>query len=221
MKIIITILLIALPQLFLAQTNPKEVTVDSTEIDKKIITISAKTAAIFDVLIEESLLEAPEDKSQQKPKHITFLLEITSEASLNKNKILLEQALKLLSKKAQQQDKIAIVTFSRSNAIVLQPTAAKNKKEITRALNTITVNNQQVGLSGIDKAYQLAEDHYTINGENIVFLLRDDTIIETEDIVAVVQDDLVAQETMIKKQQKTTILVTALSLIPEIIRIIK
>lgn len=221
MKIIITILLVALPQLFLAQTNPKEVIADSTEIDKKITTISAKTAAIFDALIEESLLKATESKKQQKPKHITFLLEITSEASLNKNKILLEQALKLLSKKAQQQDKIAIVTFSRSNAIVLQPTAAKNKKVIIKALNNIAVNNQQVDLTGIDKAYQLAEDHYAENGENIVFLLRDDTIIETEDVIAVVQDDLVAQETMIKKQQKTTILVTALSLIPEIIRIIK
>ena len=219
MKTLITILLIVIPQLFLAQTHQKET--DSVEIDKKIITISAKVADVFDALIEESLLEDTDDKKKQATKNITFLLEVTSETSLNKNKILLEQALKLLSKRAQLTDKIAIVTFSKSNEIILEPTLAKKKKQIVNSLDNIIVNHQQVGLTGIDKAYELAEKHHSIKGDNIVFLLRDDSIIETEDVVAVVQDDLVAQETMIKKQQKTTILVTALSLIPEIIRIIK
>lgn len=187
------------------------------KVEKKITTISSKVQDVFDVIIDE-LIKTDEKKT---PKRITFLIEVASSESLVENKILLKQGIKILAKKLANDDQIALVTYGRSSKIVLNHTLLANKSILIESINNINAESIQVNLDGIDKAYQIAEDNYNDKGENIVVLLRDDTKFDIVDMTSTTLDSLTLQKAQIKKQKNATILVTALSLLPEIIRIIK
>ena len=108
----------------------------------------------------------------RKQRNIVLLVEVTSETSLKENRTLLKQGVKVLSKKLDANNNLAIVTYSRSNKVISSFQSVKNKAQLVDAVQSIGVQHSSVDLQGIDLAYKLAEDHYNVKGENIVVLLR-------------------------------------------------
>ncbi|NQY06315.1 MAG: VWA domain-containing protein [Flavobacteriaceae bacterium] len=199
-------------------SNPKtndSLTTQSV-VEKKIKTISSKAQDVFDVIIDELIAT---DKTQIK--NITFLVEVGSFQSASETKVLLKQGIRVLAKKLTPNDQVAIVTYGKSSKTLITHTPLSSKSAIIKAINRLSIESTQVSLKGIEQAYKLAEDNYNEKAENIVVLLRDDAEFEAEDIATVAVDNLDTRQAEVKKQKNATILITAISLIPEIIRIIK
>lgn len=219
MKRRIVALAVLLTQLLCAQNTTNSKLNDSLsstqEIDKKVMTVSSKVQDVFDVIIDELIADT------KKPKNIIFLVEVTSETSLKDSRTLLKQGVKVLSKKLDANCNLAIVTYSRSNQVICNFQSVKNKSQLVEAVQKIQVQHSSVDLQGIDLAYKLAEDSYNAKGDNIVVLLRDEAQLDLADASEQLTNTLTPEEIQIKKQNKATIIVTALSLIPDIIRIIK
>lgn len=97
------------------------------------------------------------------PLDLVFLID-TSGSMQDANKLpLLKQSFRLLLSKLSEQDKVSIVTYAGSSGVVLEPTAANDKKEIMAALDRLSAGGSTAGQAGLKLAYAQAEK---MSGDN-------------------------------------------------------
>ena len=128
-------------------------------LDKKLIHIGIKG---FDL------------NSIEKPaSNLVFLID-TSGSMDEPNKLpLVRNAMKLLLESLKPDDTVAIVTYAGRAGTVLEPTPAKDRSKILRALDNLQSGGRTAGAEGIRQAYQLAEDSFRENGVNRIILATD------------------------------------------------
>lgn len=111
--------------------------------------------------------------TEKVPANLVFLVDVSGSMG-DQNKLpLLKQSLKLLSKNLEAQDRISIVTYAGSVAIVLDGSAGNDTVAIESALDRLHSGGSTAGAAGIDLAYQTAQKHFLENGINRVLLATD------------------------------------------------
>jgi len=148
-------------------------------------------------------------------KNLTFLIQVSGVGLDIESKIILKQAFKLLSKRLTENDNISIVTYSGFNGVALKQTSPKNLKKILFAINDFKSNVKEFYKDGIELAYAYTKKNFKDDAINSVIIIRNPN--------ASISDTAYNNSavTIQPKKKNNAVLITAISLLPELIAIIK
>ncbi|MFC7356456.1 VWA domain-containing protein [Jejudonia soesokkakensis] len=182
-------------------------------------------------LITHAADQYPSEQSQQ-----LLLLINTNDSKFNSNeRFYIQQGIKLLLKRSLPSDKLAIGTYGTSNKIILPFTEVSNTLFIETAIHKLLSENiKSNDEDGIDKAYQLMLTSISPENHNKVIMLRSDTnnlssVAANQSSNSAVSKNENNENDSKEQQVKSTddkkiggaIILTALSLLPEILEVIK
>lgn len=106
-------------------------------------------------------------------RNLVFLLDVSGSMNHANKLPLLKRSLTMLTKQLNENDSVSIVVYAGASGVVLQPTAGNKKAEINAALDKLSAGGSTNGASGIQLAYQLAEQAFVEDGVNRVILATD------------------------------------------------
>jgi Ca-activated chloride channel family protein len=110
---------------------------------------------------------------ERQAQNLTFLID-TSGSMDEPNKLpLLKRSFGLLVDQLKDDDTVSIVVYAGSAGVVLEPTKAKERTKILKALDNLAAGGSTAGAEGIALAYQLAEENKLSDGNNRVILATD------------------------------------------------
>lgn len=105
--------------------------------------------------------------------NLVFLLDVSGSMSAPNKLPLLKESMKMLLRKLDERDRIAIVVYAGASGLVLKSTPANKKVEILRSLNNLQAGGSTNGGAGIELAYKTAMEGYVKGGINRVILATD------------------------------------------------
>lgn len=113
------------------------------------------------------------DMNERKPVHLTFLVDVSGSMRSSDKIGLLKQALTMLTNELDDGDTVAIATYAGNTSIVLQPTPIRQSDRIMDALESLNAGGSTAMSSGIDLAYQLADQTFVPGDVNRVIVCSD------------------------------------------------
>jgi len=113
------------------------------------------------------------ERDERPAANLVFLVDVSGSMSSPNKLGLLKNAMKMLSKQLDENDRVAIVVYAGASGIVLEPTVGNNFAAISNALNQLAAGGSTNGSAGIELAYQLAEQSLLEDGINRVILATD------------------------------------------------
>ncbi len=147
-----------------------------------------------------------------KTKHITFLIPVDNPDEITENSIILKQGFRLLVSRLSEDDTVSIVAYSSINGEVLKPTSPKELKKVLYALNNIDASVSEKHKDGVQLGYDLANQNFNNEGINSVVIVRDANA--GKKIASF-------KKKKEKRPRSNAILLTLISLAPEMIKILK
>ncbi|MBV1924931.1 MAG: hypothetical protein KUG49_00275 [Dokdonia sp.] len=205
----ITIMLLLSLQVVYAQENTQEVTT---------------TMLTMETLITHAADRFPADDAQQ-----IYVLVETEEGGISMDaRFYFEQGMRLLLKRLASTDVIAIGTYGYDNQTVLDFTEVSDTKTVLAGMNELyAIEMTDSESDGIDLAYQYAGENFEEDYENKVLILRNDSSAAHKKVAkssrSKKQKELSPEASQITPKTKLggAIALTALSILPEILDIIK
>jgi len=147
-----------------------------------------------------------------KTRHITFLIPVDNSDEVTENSIILKQGLRLLASRLSEDDTVSIVAYSSINGEVLKPTSPKELKKILYTLNNIEKSVSEKHKDGIQLGYNLANENFNKDGVNSVVIVRDTNA--GKNLAS-------TKKKKEKRPRNNAVLLTLISLAPEMIKILK
>lgn len=182
--------------------------------EKNIETKSVEIDNLISFVVQNYL--TPNKDSGLEMRNITFLIQVPETDLSIENQVILKQAFKLLSNRLAEDDFISIVTYSGFSGIALKQTEPSDLKKILYTLNNLKSSVKEFYNDGIELAYDYAKDNFDDDAINTVVMIRNPNMINSINT----SSNMIAAKT-IKKKNNGTVLITALSLLPELIAVIK
>ena len=108
-----------------------------------------------------------------KPTNLVFLIDVSGSMSSGDKLGLVKTSLSTLVDHLAPTDTVGIVVYAGSSGTVLEPTPAREKAKIKRAVEKLSAGGGTNGEAGIVGAYALAESAKIEGGNNRVILLTD------------------------------------------------
>lgn len=187
-------------------------------------------------LITHAADQYPSERPQQ-----LFLLVETNNSNFNSDEFFyIQQGVKLLLKRLLPTDKLAIGTYGTSNEVILPFTEVSNFLLIETAIKKfLSENIKSNDEDGIDTAYQFILNSMSLEDHNKVIILRNDKIKldsafakqSLSKTVSKNANNLIENNEVNSKNQQVkasdrkklggAIFLTALSILPEILEVIK
>lgn len=112
-------------------------------------------------------------RSERKPVHLTFLVDVSGSMSSPDKLGLAKRALKVLTKNLRRGDTVAIATYAGRVAQILEPTGVSKRRRILRALDSLESGGSTAMNSGLELAYKLALQDFQPDHVNRVIVLSD------------------------------------------------
>jgi hypothetical protein len=182
------------------------------------------------IKLKDLITHAADSYPNEEPQQIYLLIETGASGVSSDHRFFLEQGVQLLLKRLQPEDKVAIGTYGGSNMTIISYTEASNASHILNELQKIyTIKNQDANKDGIDMAYQFAKNYYVEASENKVIMMRNDQV-AGQAIVANATEEKENKHKKTRAERKEAgqpyklggaIAITALSILPEVLEIIK
>ena len=113
------------------------------------------------------------DRSELPPSNLTFLIDTSGSMTSYDKLPLLKEALGLLVDTLTEDDRVSIVTYAGSSAVILDGVSGADKQRILSAISNLDAGGSTAGAEGIMTAYALAEKNFMENGNNRVILATD------------------------------------------------
>jgi len=107
------------------------------------------------------------------PSNLVFLVDVSGSMNQPNKLPLVKSSLKLLTRQLQARDRISLVTYAGSTAVVLEPTPGDQTATIEQAIDRLDAGGGTAGGAGIQLAYQQAEKAYIKGGNNRILLATD------------------------------------------------
>ena len=107
------------------------------------------------------------------PANLVFLVDVSGSMNSPDKLPLLKSSLKLLVNEMRPQDHITLVTYAGSTAIILPPTTVSERGRILAAIDGLNAGGSTAGASGIQLAYQMAQQGFIAGGINRILLATD------------------------------------------------
>lgn len=119
-------------------------------------------------------LKAEDPLQNNRPaSNLVFLIDVSGSMEGADRLDLVKRAYLTLLDQLGPEDKITIVTYASSDAVVLEGASLDNKAEIMTAIENLTAGGSTHGSAGITTAYQLAEKYFIKGGNNRIILATD------------------------------------------------
>ena len=107
------------------------------------------------------------------PANLVFLVDVSGSMDRRDGLPLVQSTLKLLVEQLRAEDKVSLVVYAGSSSVVLEPTAGSKKAKIRAAIDQLTAGGSTAGESGIQLAYQQAQQGFIEGGINRILLATD------------------------------------------------
>lgn len=105
--------------------------------------------------------------------NLVFLLDVSGSMDAPDKLPLVKNAMKLLLESLKPDDSVGIVVYAGAAGVVLEPTPARDRFKILRALQRLEAGGSTAGGEGIQLAYQMAESRFDANAVNRIILATD------------------------------------------------
>lgn len=113
------------------------------------------------------------DFSEKPASNLVFLLDVSGSMADQDKLPLVQKSFALLAENLTEHDRVSIVTYSGSEAVVLDGVSGDQTSKIVDALEGLTAQGSTAGEAGIRRAYELAQKHYVEGGNNRVIMATD------------------------------------------------
>ncbi|HHB75234.1 MAG TPA: VWA domain-containing protein [Desulfobulbus sp.] len=107
------------------------------------------------------------------PSNLVFLIDVSGSMAAPNKLPLLKQAMKMLVRQLDKDDRISMVVYAGMDSIALEPTAGSDRKKIMAAIDHLGAGGSTHASSGIITAYKLAKQVYMPGGNNRIILASD------------------------------------------------
>ena len=182
-----------------------------TSQDKNIETKSIELDNLINFIVEQ--IDRKTEASEAPLDNIIFLLETPLNDLITEDKVILNQAFKLVSKRLTEDDYISILTYTGFNGIALNQTSPKDLKAILYTIDNLKLSVKEFHDDGIALAYQFANENFMEEAVNTVILIRNPNAANGEQVTV--------ENTKAPKVKNNVVLITAMALLPELISVIK
>ena len=135
-------------------------------------------------------------REEQRPAMLTFLIDTSGSMNQADRLGLVRKSLRLLVEKLGARDRVAIVQYDSHARLVLEPTAASEKKKILAAIDGMQCGGSTNLEEGMARAYTIAAKYFVPGGENRVLLLSDGVA----NLGAVAAEDILKQVEGFRRQ---------------------
>ena len=180
-----------------------------------LISFIAKNYSLEDENTEEDI-----DNEEILFRNITFLIEAPRRRMSQEDIISLKQSFRFLSKRLSESDNISIVAYSGLNGLVLPKTSSKSIKKVLYALDNFKAQIDKECEDGITYAYEYANKIHEDLAHNYVVMVRNPNPNPISYVSTTEATNTVDMNNNTKKNNGAIIL-TAITLLPEIIAVIK
>jgi hypothetical protein len=200
MKALITLILTA----FLATTSIAQ--------EMNIETKSVVLDNLITFIVENYSVKSEDTESDQQ--NISFLIQAPETNLSIEDNVILKQAFKLLSNRLTEGDLISIITYSGFNGLALKQVEPNDIKKILHTINNFKSSIKEFHQDGIELAYKYAKENFDEEAINSVVMVRNPNISSESENTSLLP---------VKPQKKNNnaVLITAISLLPELLAIIK
>lgn len=218
MKTLTTILLFCL--MVSASNAQQQVETKSVLLDDFISFIAENYRLSSNDNLEDSDDDSEEDdNSEKQANNIVFLIETTKTNPSQEDVISLKQAFRFLSKRLTESDDISIVAYSGMNGLVLEKTTPSETKKILNALDDLKGQIDKNCRDGIAFAYDYINKSYEKQSINTVVMIRNPLASNSTQNTKV--SSINYEQDKSKTGNGTAIVLTAITLLPELIAVIK
>ncbi|HUE94607.1 VWA domain-containing protein [Pseudomonas sp.] len=107
------------------------------------------------------------------PANLVFLVDVSGSMDRRDGLPMVQSTLKLLVEQLRAQDKVSLVVYAGSSSVVLEPTSGSEKAKIRAAIDQLIAGGSTAGESGIQLAYQQAQQGFIDGGINRILLATD------------------------------------------------
>ncbi|MFM9384046.1 vWA domain-containing protein [Pseudomonas sp. UV AK001] len=107
------------------------------------------------------------------PANLVFLVDVSGSMDRREGLPLVKSTLKLLVDQLREQDRVSLVVYAGESRVVLEPTSGREKAKIRTAIEQLTAGGSTAGASGIELAYQMAQQAFISKGINRILLATD------------------------------------------------
>jgi Ca-activated chloride channel family protein len=104
------------------------------------------------------------------PANLVFLVDVSGSMDRREGLPLVKSTLKLLVDQLREQDRVSLVVYAGDSRVVLEPTSGREKAKIRTAIDQLTAGGSTAGASGIELAYQMAQQAFIPKGINRILL---------------------------------------------------
>jgi Ca-activated chloride channel family protein len=117
---------------------------------------------------------AEEVRNSQRPDaSLTFLIDTSGSMDRTDRLGVVKASLETLVRELDGGDTVSIVTFATGSQVLLEPTSVRDEDVIIDAIRSLRPNGSTNLESGLQRAYELADDSYDRGGINRVILASD------------------------------------------------
>ena len=159
-----------------------------------------------------------DDDIETETKNITFLIETPRRNPSQEDVISLKQSFRFLSKRLSESDRVSIVAYSGMNGLVLAQTSPRDIKKILYTLDNFDAQIDKECRDGIAYAYEYADKNHQEFATNAVVMIRNPN---PAGYASANQATNFIQEDNKPKKSGSAIIIAAITLLPEIISVIK
>jgi Ca-activated chloride channel family protein len=107
------------------------------------------------------------------PANLVFLVDVSGSMDRREGLPMVKSTLKLLVDQLRDQDRVSLVVYASESRVVLEPTSGREKAKIRTAIEQLTAGGSTAGASGIELAYQMAQQAFIPKGINRILLATD------------------------------------------------
>jgi Ca-activated chloride channel family protein len=112
-------------------------------------------------------------KNTRPPGNLVFLLDVSGSMDEPNKLPLVKQSMLLLLDQLTEKDRVAIVVYAGTSGLALPSTSGSQKQKIREAIDGLEAGGSTNGASGIQLAYQTAQENFIPGGVNRVILATD------------------------------------------------
>ncbi len=107
------------------------------------------------------------------PANLVFLVDVSGSMASPDKLPLLQSSLKILATRLRSQDRVSLVSYAGSTAIVLPATSGAERARIVAAIDSLRAGGATAGESGLELAYRTAREGFIDGGINRILLATD------------------------------------------------
>ncbi|WNZ84526.1 VWA domain-containing protein [Pseudomonas sp. P108] len=107
------------------------------------------------------------------PANLVFLVDVSGSMDRREGLPMVKSTLKLLVDQLRDQDRVSLVVYAGESRVVLEPTSGRENAKIRTAIEQLTAGGSTAGASGIELAYQMAQQAFIPKGINRILLATD------------------------------------------------